>query len=152
MRKPFEIFSIPGFTAGTVGICKMPISDGDFTAINTWHPDHIISMTTKQEFLHPDFETQIRSVCAQWHHCPIVDFGAPNTDLTPLLEILLSSLNNGQRILAHCMGGQGRSGMLIMKLLVEQGEPAKDALARIRTVRPYAVETKQQELWASNPI
>ena len=39
--------------------------------------------------------------------------------------------------------------MLAMRLLVEQGETAADALARIRKVRPNAVETIQQEQWAS---
>ncbi|MBR9844091.1 MAG: protein phosphatase, partial [Rhodobacteraceae bacterium] len=50
----------------------------------------------------------------------------------------------------HCFGGCGRSGMAIMRLLVEMGEEPEAALARLRAVRPCAVETEAQRLWAAN--
>ncbi len=55
----------------------------------------------------------------------------------------------GGRVLVHCMGGCGRSGMALLRLMVESGEPADRALARLRAVRPCAVETPEQLAWAS---
>jgi len=49
----------------------------------------------------------------------------------------------------HCRGGCGRSGMIALRLMIEIGEAADDALARLRAVRPCAVETPQQLRWAT---
>ena len=48
----------------------------------------------------------------------------------------------------HCFGGCGRSGMAALRLMVEAGEDADEALERLRAVRPCAVETDAQLRWA----
>ncbi|MDH5531227.1 MAG: protein phosphatase, partial [Paracoccaceae bacterium] len=45
--------------------------------------------------------------------------------------------------------GCGRSGMAVLRLMVEAGEPVDVALIRLRKVRPCAVETDAQLAWAS---
>jgi len=44
----------------------------------------------------------------------------------------------------HCRGGLGRSGMIAARMLVELGTPADEAIARVRSARPGAVETSEQ--------
>jgi len=54
----------------------------------------------------------------------------------------------GGKVLVHCMGGCGRSGMAVLRLMVETGEPPHSALSRLRAARPCAVETDAQFDWA----
>ncbi|MDG0986802.1 MAG: protein-tyrosine phosphatase family protein, partial [Paracoccaceae bacterium] len=54
----------------------------------------------------------------------------------------------GSRILVHCRGGCGRTGMIVLRIMVEFGENPDKALQRLRRIRPCAVETKDQENWA----
>ena len=60
-------------------------------------------------------------------------------------------LSSGGGVLAHCYGGCGRSGMAVLRLMVEAGEDAQAALIRLRAVRPCAVETEAQLAWATAP-
>ena len=54
----------------------------------------------------------------------------------------------GRGVAVHCRAGIGRSGMVALRLMIEAGEAPDDALARLRTVRPCAVETTAQMHWA----
>lgn len=54
-------------------------------------------------------------------------------------------LTRGDRIVIHCRGGLGRSGLVAARLLVELGDSAREALLRVRAARPGAVETAEQE-------
>ncbi|MEM7241871.1 MAG: protein-tyrosine phosphatase family protein, partial [Pseudomonadota bacterium] len=69
-------------------------------------------------------------------------------DINPLVETLTMVLRDQGKIFIHCRGGCGRTGMLAMRLLILQGEDPDAALARLRQVRPCAVEKKSQEFWA----
>lgn len=65
--------------------------------------------------------------------------------------LALATLRNGGKVLAHCRGGCGRSGMAVLRLMVELGEAPDVALARLRDARPCAVETQAQLDWAAAP-
>ena len=48
--------------------------------------------------------------------------------------------------MAHCFWGRGRTGtMLACYLVKDEGISAEDAIKRIRDLRPYSVETYEQE-------
>ena len=66
----------------------------------------------------------------------------------PISQTLHRVLNDGGRVIVHCRGGCGRTGMAVLRLMVEAGEDGENALARLRTVRTCAVETIQQKEWA----
>ncbi|GIR45485.1 MAG: hypothetical protein CM15mP54_23390 [Paracoccaceae bacterium] len=53
-------------------------------------------------------------------------------------------------VIFNCMGGCGRSGMFLMRLLLEMGWSSEGALERLREFRPCAIETEQQKSWASS--
>lgn len=147
--KSFEIYEFAGFSAGVLAICPEPVADEAFGKISDWKPDVVVTMTSVEEFARDDFAAKITKTGPQWMQTAVTDFGIPECDFSVAITRLLESLSNNGRVLIHCKGGQGRSGMLAMRLLVEQGEPAIYALNRIRTIRPNAVETIQQEQWAS---
>ncbi|WP_461863720.1 protein-tyrosine phosphatase family protein [Thermococcus sp.] len=79
-------------------------------------------------------------------HSPIEDFTAPS--LGQLLEILRwidARVREGKRVLIHCLGGLGRSGTVAVAwLMYSKGLPLREALARVRSIRPGAVETEEQ--------
>ena len=88
-----------------------------------------------------------------WRHLPVTDLGAPSLETCALWpeasEVAHRALDGGGRVLAHCYGGCGRSGMALLRLMAEAGEDVDMALARLRSVRPCAVETTAQQAWAA---
>jgi Cyclin-dependent kinase inhibitor 3 (CDKN3) len=59
---------------------------------------------------------------------------------------LREELLRGGKILIHCKGGLGRSGMIAARLLVELGAATPEAaIRRVRVSRPGAIETREQE-------
>jgi len=81
----------------------------------------------------------------------VADFGVPKDDATwdGVALQLLELLRQSKRVLVHCKGGCGRSGMAVLRLMIAAGEEPAQALARLRAVRPCAVETEAQLAWAS---
>lgn len=149
-NEAFEIYEFKGHTNGMLAICKQPHTEPDFEAVADWTPDVIVTMTSVEEFEREDFAAKITACAPQWMQVTVSDFGVPESDLEEVVSRLSDVLSGGGRVLIHCKGGQGRSGMLCMRLLVDQGEAPKQALARIRQKRAGAVETDAQEIWASN--
>ncbi len=62
---------------------------------------------------------------------------------------LHAALDRGEAILLHCAGGKGRSGMVAARLLAERGVAGESAIAAVRTARPGAIETVEQEWWVA---
>ena len=87
-----------------------------------------------------------------WVYFPVADYGIPQEDAQSWTEISDQAhnvLDSGGRVLIHCYGGCGRSGMVFLRLMREAGEPVDWALERLREVRPCAVETAAQKAWAA---
>lgn len=148
---------------GTLALTSMPGGDGDYEGdletIGGWKPGLVISMTTEVEMLQCralSFGRDIQSRASRWVHLPIEDFGAPSVDINQrwpqVSAAARQALSGGGRVLVHCRGGCGRSGMIVLRLMVECGENADAALLRLRNLRPCAVETDGQMHWATLPI
>ncbi|MGI9369585.1 MAG: protein-tyrosine phosphatase family protein [Ruegeria sp.] len=147
---------------GTLAISSMPGRGGnyaeDLNAISDWKPGLVISMTTEVEMIQEgarNLGSDIQSRASRWVHLPIEDFGAPSPETrTKWPDVSASArqaLAGGGRVLVHCRGGCGRSGMIALRLMVECGEVPGQALRRLRAVRPCAVETDGQMNWALSP-
>lgn len=145
---------------GTLALTSMPGRGGDYVGdldmIAAWKPGLVISMTTDVEMLQDGaqhFGSDIQSRASRWVHLPIEDFGAPTQAVQKAWPEVSATarhaLSGGGRVLVHCRGGCGRSGMIVLRLMVECGERAGDALDRLRALRPCAVETDAQLAWAS---
>ncbi|MBL4749266.1 MAG: dual specificity protein phosphatase family protein [Amylibacter sp.] len=155
---PFQIHDVAGFTKGVLGICKQPCRDADLAAIEAWKPTVVMTLTQEAEF--PDMgkplPVRFLETGYDWLHLPISDFGVPNAKDRALwletLEGLQAVLGANGKVLVHCKGGKGRSGMVLLKLLVLQGEDGNTALQRIRAIRAGTVETDAQLTWATTPL
>ncbi len=145
---------------GTLAISPLPGRYGDYGTdldlIASWAPGIVLSMTTEVEMLQHgarNFGADIQGRACRWVHLPIDDFGVPGQDVLEQWPDASASarqaLSGGGRVLVHCKGGCGRSGMIALRLMIECGEKPRDALARLRSVRPCAVETDEQLQWAS---
>jgi ADP-ribosyl-[dinitrogen reductase] hydrolase len=95
--------------------------------------------------------SEVRRRNMDWHHWPIVDGGVPeaafNLAWPKRSEMLCRLLAAGGRVLIHCRGGLGRTGMIAARLLVDGGVAPTEAIARTRAARPGAIETQEQERW-----
>lgn len=154
----FVIFAVP-VARGILGISPMPGRGGhyqeDLAHMKDWKPALVISMATEVEMVASgagNLGTDLLYSGARWHHIPCGDFGAPTADQmdawTAASVRASSALKGGGRVLIHCVGGCGRSGMAALKLMVSCGEKPGPALKRLRSVRPCAVETEEQYDWA----
>lgn len=153
MAEPFAIHDLKA-GGGVLGICPLP-RRADMVEVLAWRPDMVLSMTEMAEMEAlgaGPLGTELTAAGIAWHHLPIRDFGAPPDAVKaawPEVSTQARSLlAQGGKVLAHCRGGCGRSGMVLLRLMVELGEAPEAALARLRVVRPCAVETKAQRLWA----
>ncbi|KMK68525.1 protein-tyrosine phosphatase family protein [Puniceibacterium sp. IMCC21224] len=144
---------------GILAIAPLPGSDGDYAGdlehIHGWAPALVISLTTDVEMLAggaQNLGAQLQDQGTRWAHLPIADFGAPDAGFadkwTGISGQALQALAGRGRVLVHCRGGCGRSGMVALRLMIEAGEAADEALERLRTVRPCAIETDAQMEWA----
>lgn len=144
---------------GQVALSPMPgrfgTYEADLSTVLVWAPDLILTMTTQTELDRmgaTGFGGDVQAAGIQWLHIPVIDFGAPEGDVAwgHASAIGHEVLKRGGRILTHCFGGCGRSGMAALRLMVEAGEDPDAALARLRAVRPCAVERDTQYGWAAS--
>lgn len=163
---PLRIDAVPvGVGGGLIGITFCPGKCGesnngsgwqrnlaaDLDVVAAWQPAAVVTLIEDHEFKMlgvPDLGAQVRARGLDWHHLPIVDVQPPDARFEAALQAsgprLLEALRQGQRVLVHCRGGLGRAGTVTARLLVELGIPAQEAIHRVRTTRPGAIETTAQ--------
>ncbi|AIU70879.1 protein tyrosine phosphatase [Thermococcus eurythermalis] len=79
-------------------------------------------------------------------HSPVRDFSAPSVEqLLEILRWIEGKVTEGKKVLIHCMGGLGRSGTVAVAwVMYSKRLPLREALKRVRGVRPGAVEVWDQ--------
>jgi len=156
----FVIYALP-VAEGILGIAPLPGRGGhwaeDLGHLADWKPALVLTMTTSvEQVAHGlgDMGPEIQDKGTRWIHFPVEDMGVPGDDQIELWHLAsktaLAALQGGGRVLIHCLGGCGRSGMAALRLMVEAGEKPDAALKRLRAVRPCAVETEAQLKWAKS--
>ncbi|SIS81951.1 hypothetical protein SAMN05421759_10446 [Roseivivax lentus] len=152
------IYAVP-VGGGILAIAPMPGAGGDYAAdlehIRNWAPALVLSLVSRAELVlagAENFGGDMQDRGTRWDHLEIEDFAAPDaafeTRWTVVSGFARRALVGGGRVLLHCKGGCGRSGMAALRLMIEIGEAPDEALARLRAVRPCAVETDAQMAWA----
>ncbi|WP_299425512.1 protein-tyrosine phosphatase family protein [uncultured Shimia sp.] len=148
---------------GALGISPIPGGDGDVAeaveTISAWRASLVLTLTEAHELDAAGAQglgTLLAEHQIAWWHRPIVDFQNPSEQegvrWAALCEDVAGQVAAGARVLIHCKGGCGRSGMVLLRVLLDGGETPSDALARLREVRPCAVETDAQMAWATHGV
>ena len=83
-----------------------------------------------------------------WFHQPIEDDCAPGNDfaqrwqtISPKVQAIL---DNGGKVVLHCMGGSGRTGLLAAHLLLERGWKLDTIKSEVKALRPGAFSKQVQ--------
>jgi atypical dual specificity phosphatase len=78
-------------------------------------------------------------------HIPVVDMHPPSQKQ---IELCLTAIRKAHKqdlgVALHCSAGLGRTGTMVACYFVEQGLGARDAITRVRRLRPGSVETDEQ--------
>jgi ADP-ribosylglycohydrolase/protein-tyrosine phosphatase len=125
--------------------------EADLAVIVAWRPTVVVTLMEAEEFSllrTPRLGERVREAGLEWRHLPIRDLHAPDSRFEAAWTFAGAELRDllvrGGRILLHCRGGLGRTGVVATRLLTELGEPAETALRRVRAARDGAVETPPQ--------
>lgn len=126
----------------------------DIQAIRDWGAAEVITLIEDHEFEMlsvPDLGDAVQDAGMRWRHLPIPDLDVPDAGFDAVWSEasreVADALSRGEKLLVHCRGGRGRTGLLAALILIDQGYGAEDALRLVRAVRSSAVETRAQENW-----
>jgi len=124
----------------------------DLDAIQSWGASAVVTLVEEHELVTlgvPDLGERVRERGIDWLHLPIVDLRAPDKGFEAtwpsVVMMLRQRVTGGGRVLVHCRGGLGRAGTVAACLLTEFGIAPEDAIQRVRSARPHAIETPAQE-------
>lgn len=124
----------------------------DIEAIRDWGASSVVTLIEPHEFdllSVRGLPDAARNAGLVWLHAPIPDVSVPGPAFRAAWRTigpkLLNDLREGRSVVVHCRGGLGRAGMVAAQLLVMMGEDAHAAIERVRSVRPGAIETSEQE-------
>ena len=156
----FAIYALEA-GGGTLAISPMPGRTRhyytDWLHLSDWRPDLVITMTPQSELERKGAGTlgsDLAQAGVAWRHFPVADFGTPSarqmTEWRDIAKLAQETLARRGRVLVHCYGGCGRSGMAVLRIMIAVGEAPDAALARLRRIRPCAIETEDQMAWAQS--
>ncbi|WP_373355132.1 protein-tyrosine phosphatase family protein [Pseudoroseicyclus sp. CXY001] len=150
----FNIHALP-VAGGELALSPLPGRTrhygADLPRLLDWRPALVVTLCEPHELARMGAATLGEDLAAAgvaWAAWPIPDYGVPGEGWEAVTEAALGRLRAGGRVLVHCFGGCGRSGMVVLRLMIAAGETPEAALARLRAVRPCAVETEGQMAWA----
>ena len=130
------------FIDENVAFSRMP-TEGELDEVARDFDAGVI-LVEERELPYPLVEWKKRGV--EVLHSPIEDFTAPSLDqLLEILQWIGARVREGKRVLIHCMGGLGRSGTVAVAwLMYSKNLRLREALRRVRSLRPGAIETPDQ--------
>lgn len=130
--------------------------DLDMDAIKRWGASTVLSLIEDHEFEMlgvSELGETVKARGIEWVHFPIRDLDTPTDDAMSTWAAtsaqLHATLERGGRVLVHCRGGLGRAGMIAALMMTERGWSAPQAISDVRSVRPGAIETEEQESWVT---
>jgi len=125
----------------------------DLAVIRDWGASCLVTLMEEHELSLLQVEElpeAARRHGLHWLHLPIRDLDVPGESWLKDWRQengpeLRDRLVDGERILIHCRGGLGRTGLVGALLLRDLGLEADEAIRLVRRVRPNAIETREQE-------
>ena len=124
----------------------------DLSVIRNWGASTVVTLIEAHEFdlLKVDrLGEEVQKLGMRWIHLPIPDVDVPDQRFEQEWVVagpeIHGRIRAGEKILIHCRGGLGRTGLVAGLILVERGCAPSDAIQQIRAVRRHAIETPSQE-------
>lgn len=91
-------------------------------------------------------DTPLKQAGIDYLHIPIVDMSPPTMEqVQRFVAFVHDALQNNKPVVAHCLGGNGRTGTMLACYLVSQGYSSSEAIRLVRRQNPSAIETLPQE-------
>lgn len=80
-------------------------------------------------------------------HLMVEDYGAPSMEvLDETVDYIDEKIRTGKPVLVHCAAGKGRTGAVLAAYLIKKENlTAKQAIQKIRLMRPGSVQSVTQE-------
>jgi len=123
---------------------KVP-SVADFKKIKELEIDVVVTLLSQVD---DDLIQKYKGAGIINRHFPIEDFSIPEKmdDFVKLIDQIEGYIDEEKKILVHCAGGKGRTGMVLVGLMMKmKGLSADEALENVRKSIAGAAETKEQE-------
>ena len=134
----------PGFTwvdRPLLAALAMPESADDLAWLRRNGLDVLISLSEE-----PPPRQWVNDAGLMGVHVPVVDFTAPTQrQLDLCLDPIAGAHRSGMGVAVHCTAGKGRTGTILAAYLVTTGLSAREAIDKVRRLRPGSVETPDQE-------
>lgn len=103
---------------------------------------HLVTLTER-----PLPETWIEEADVESLHLPVPNGGVPTRDQVDRFNVHVDDLLAANLpVLAHCLGGFGRTGTFLATYLVHCGATAEEAMTEVRRSRPASIENEDQEM------
>jgi atypical dual specificity phosphatase len=79
-------------------------------------------------------------------HVPVADMDSPTLEqIEQVLGVIDKAKSSNMGVAVHCMAGRGRTGTLLAAYFVHQGLSAREAIRKVRQLRPGSIEVTEQE-------
>ncbi|ABF40564.1 dual specificity protein phosphatase [Candidatus Koribacter versatilis Ellin345] len=154
------LFAIEGPWSGVLAIAPAPPPEPRLVrALERWQKigiTTILSLLTPGERPGWDNEGEIcNELDINFYSLPIRDHSVPRPDeMQKVVDVLTkveARLKAGERVVAHCFAGIGRSGIATVGLLMIAGIPMEDAIDRVSLARGLnCPETEEQLEWLAS--
>ena len=124
----------------------------DLCVIRDWGATTVVTLIEPHEFdllKVGHLGEQVKEFGMRWIHLPIPDVDIPDQRFEQEWIVAGPEIHHriqaGQKILIHCRGGLGRTGLVAGLILVERGYAPRQAILKVRSIRRGAIETAAQE-------
>ena len=147
---------------GSIGLTILPgrkdysrSIDEDLKQLKEYGIDTIIPLLTDDEFFHygvGDLTEKYNEMNFNVHRLPIMDQLVCSSDeIREMVSFIDKQVEEGKKVMIHCVGGLGRSGMVAAAYLKYKGLNYAEAINTVRKFRgPRAIESKVQEEFVQN--
>jgi ADP-ribosyl-[dinitrogen reductase] hydrolase len=124
----------------------------DLSVIRKWGASTVVTLIEMHEFellKVGRLGELVEKLGMRWIHLPIRDVDVPDERFEKQWVVagpeIHDRIDAGEKILIHCRGGLGRTGLVAGLILVERGCVPCDAIQQVRAARRGAIETAAQE-------
>jgi atypical dual specificity phosphatase len=79
-------------------------------------------------------------------HVPVPDMDVPAVEqFEQVMSVIDKAQSAGMGVAVHCLAGRGRTGTVLAAYFVHRGLTAREAIDKVRQLRPGSIEVPEQE-------